>query len=512
MVLVVTALLAVLLLVIAPAIPFSSNILQRRLVDVLSERLDSHVELAGLELRVLPRFHVEGYGLQIRHQGRDDVPPLIKVDRLTVDAGFANLLRKHVNTVTLSGLEISIPPSNPTADDSRKGTGASTATKNTDAKAWVLDHLVSTDARLVIVPGVRDKPWRVWQIHELAMGSVAFDRPMPFKATLTNAVPPGEIRTNGSFGPWHSDAPGTTPVEGTFTFADADLSIFKGISGMLSAHGEFGGALSRLGVHGETDTANFTVSVGGHPVPLHADYHATVDATNGNTLLDRIDASFLQTSVVAKGGVVGTPGEQGRTVTLDVVMDKARIEDVLKLAVKTPKPPMTGAMKLRTKLILPPGDRDVAEKLKLDGQFEVETAKFTNIDIQRKMTELSHRSRGSDPGSNQSSVVSNFSGRFHLDGGTLSLSTLTFNMPGTQVELAGNYALRAETLNFKGTLRMDAKISQTQKGWKRYALKALDPVFAKKSGGGTDVPIKIAGQRDNPSFGLDMHALFKKRR
>ena len=50
-------------------------------------------------------------------------------------------------------------------------------------------------------------------------------------------------------------------------------------------------------------------------------------------------------------------------------MDKSRIEDMMKMAVKTPKPPMTGALQLTTKFLLPPGENDVVERLRLDGRF-----------------------------------------------------------------------------------------------------------------------------------------------
>jgi hypothetical protein len=147
----------------------------------------------------------------------------------------------------------------------------------------------------------------------------------------------------------------------------------------------------------------------------------------------------------------------------------------------------------------------------LDGQFEIATAKFTNLDIQKKVDELSRRSRGTGADTEQAgSVVSNFAGRFKLGGGTLALSTLMFNMPGTRVQLAGTYKLRPEILDFKGMLLMDAKISETQKGWKRFALKAIDPLFAKKGGGGSAIPIKIDGKRSDPSFGLDRGALLRR--
>jgi hypothetical protein len=111
------------------------------------------------------------------------------------------------------------------------------------------------------------------------MGAVFIDKPLAFSASLENAVPPGAIETSGTFGPWGREAPGQTPLEGTFTFEHADLGVFKGISGVLSAVGTF----ERIEVHGVTDTPDFTVKAGGHPMPLHATYDAIVDGTSGNT-------------------------------------------------------------------------------------------------------------------------------------------------------------------------------------------------------------------------------------
>ena len=57
------------------------------------------------------------------------------------------------------------------------------------------------DATLTIVPRNPNKRPKVWAIHALHMQSVAFDTPMPFQATLTNAIPPGEIRRVDRSGP-----------------------------------------------------------------------------------------------------------------------------------------------------------------------------------------------------------------------------------------------------------------------------------------------------------------------
>jgi hypothetical protein len=505
-----SAIVIALLFVLASAGPTLSEVLRRKLVTSLAEAFESEVEIAEVRVRWFPRLHADVRGLELRHKRRHDVPPLISVKQLTIDAGPGFLLRKHVDEVRLDGLEIQIPPK----DEERQP--ADDAARQPDrhdedryAKDIVIDRLISKDARLVIIPRKKNKAPKVWEIHALQMLSVAIDRSMPFEATLTNAVPPGEIVTTGNFGPWRAGDPGATQVDGRFTFARADLSFFKGISGILSARGEFGGTLGRLTVHGETDTPDFRVAVSGNPVPLHTVYHTIVDGTNGDTILERIDGSFLKTSLVAKGSVIDTPGKTGRTVTLDIVMDKARLEDVLRLAVKGPKAPMTGALKLTTKFVLPPGKRDVVDKLRLDGQFSIARATFTDLDIQKKIDELSHRGQGKPVADDRERVVSNFVGRFSLGDGTLRLKTLTFDTPGTSVRLAGTYGLQQEVMSFKGELIMDATISQTQTGWKRIVLKGIDPLF-KKDGHGAVIPIIIQGTRSNPSFGLDKGRVFKR--
>jgi hypothetical protein len=501
--------LIVVLFLIAARVPFSSETLRQQVVATLGERLDADVELKELHIRIFPRFHAHGIGLAIRDRRRRDVPPLISVKTFEIHADLVGLVRKHVAQVQLYGLEIDIPPEK----SGEAGTaGAARRAGTTEAaRDVIVDNLVSTDARLVIIPRKPGKEPKIWEIHKLHMRSVSFDRSMPFDATLTNAIPPGEIETSGNFGPWIAADPGATPLDGTFTFAHADLSVFDGISGILSAHGAFGGSLERIDIRGETETPHFTVAVSGHPVPLHTTYHAVVDGTKGDTILERIDGSFLKTSLLAKGSVVDMPGKVGRQVALDITMDDARVEDVLRLVVKSAKPPMIGALKLTTKFVLPPGDRDVVDKLRLDGQFSIARVQFTEINVQDKIDELSHRSRGKSPDAEQQHVVSDFKGRFRLGDGTLALPALTFATPGAAVSLAGSYALRPEMLDFSGTLRMDAKVSETQTGFKRILLKVVDPLF-KKDGGGSAIPIKVVGPRNSPSFGLDKGRVFQRGR
>ena len=78
---------------------------------------------------------------------------------------------------------------------------------------------------------------------------------MKYDAALTNAKPPGEILSKGTFGPWAAEEPGDTPVSGEYDFRDADLSVFKGIAGTLASTGDFDGSLSSLSVHGRAQSA-----------------------------------------------------------------------------------------------------------------------------------------------------------------------------------------------------------------------------------------------------------------
>ena len=108
-------------------------------------------------------------------------------------------------------------------------------------------------------------------------------------------------------------------------------------------------------------------------------------------------------------------------------------------------------------------------------------------------------------------VSSRFTGAFRLGSGTLAIPEVTFDVPGAAVRLAGKYDLVPETLDFQGTLFTDAKVSQMVKGYKSILLKIVDPLF-RREGGGASIPIKISGNRENPTFGLDKGRVFSHKR
>ena len=128
-------------------------------------------------------------------------------------------------------------------------------------------------------------------------------------------------------------------------------------------------------------------------MPLTAEFSAIVDGTNGDTLLDSVNATLGQSPVTARGGIVHMPDRKGRTVELDVTIDRGRLEDMLRLAIKGP-PDITGHLRLKTHLELPPGEASVPIRLHLKGDFQVAGARFTSDTVQAKIDELSRRARG----------------------------------------------------------------------------------------------------------------------
>ena len=498
-------------IVAAARIPFSSGILRDRLIDALEERLDVDAELKSLTVRFHPSFRAIGTGLTLRSKGRSDVPPLIEVRTFTVDANLSGLWRGQVSFVKLDGLRIQIPP-----DDDHVDTGYTPRThaprnsgQNEYLRQVVIRDLNAPDASLVVLRKDPSKPPRTWSMHLLHVRDVSVVSRMPFETVLTNAVPPGEIKAAGTFGPWQTEDPGRTPLDGAFTFDRADLSAFKGIAGTLSAGGNFLGTLDRIDITGHTETPDFLVSTGGHPVLLSTSYHAVVDATNGNTTLDPVNARFLNTSVTAKGGVYEEVPGNGRVIKLDLSIDSGRLEDIMRLAVPAPRAPMNGLLHLTTKFVIPPGTRDVVEKLQLDGRFSIEHGRFADADVQKKVNELSRRASGhvvEEPAAH--AVGSTFQGRFTLRDSRLALPTVTFDVPGALVELHGHYGVKQQDIAFDGNLYMDAKISQTVTGFKSLLLKAIDPWFRRN--GKTVVPLRISGSRADPKFGVNVGRVLRR--
>jgi hypothetical protein len=489
-----------------------SSTLRQLVIDTLSERLDSDVRLDSFSVDLFPTVDVRGEGLVVQLRGHADMPPLLKIRGFVMKGGLFGLVGRprRFRQITLDGLEINIPPGGSDFADHYNRAASPESADQPSSSPLHIEELESTDAVLRLIPRRAGKQPREFLIHRLTMQGVGVTQRMPFKAELTNPIPRGAISTEGRFGPWGRDVPSATPVEGTYVFRNADLSTIKGIGGILTSTGDFHGPLGRIEVAGETKTPDFQLKVAGNPMPLSTTFRAVVDGTDGDTYLKSVDAQLAKTAIAATGVIAGTPGVKGRTVQVDAKIADGRIEDLLRLSVKGQEPLLTGNLSLRSEFTLPPGHEDVVDRMRLKGSFDLSAAQFTSRTVRAKLGEMSARATGK-PDDVPSRVIGDLEGRFTVAGGALSLSGLKFQIPGAAVELDGTYGLRTEQLDFTGTLRMQATISEAAgDGALSVFLKIVDPLF-KKKGAGTVLPIRVRGTREQPKFGVDvMKALTPK--
>jgi hypothetical protein len=485
-------------------------ILKGRVIETLSARFDSHVELDRLDVSVIRGLEVSGNGLRIFPP--DDVvasgatEPLISLGHFTFHANLLGLFVKptHVGTVYVTDMAIQIPPR-----EMRQQ--AAPRTKKAAKIKIIVDEIVFDRSKLIIGTLKPGKDPKDFEMSRIVMRNVGPTHPWDYDATLVNAIPKGDIHAKGTFGPWVNESPGDSTVTGHYTFDHVDLNTIKGIGGMLSSVGEFSGQLNRIVVDGTTETPNFSLDTANHPVPLHTTFHAIVDGTSGDTYLQPVNARLGGSDFTCSGEVVNVKGK-GHVIDLDVNVPNGRIQDFLGLAVKTTPVVMTGQLQMKTKLHIHPGKESVSQKIGLKGGFTLQQIHFTNPEVEDKVDMLSLRAQGDpkDAKPGAADVHSQMVGQFVMEGGKLTFSRLDYSLPGAKVNLLGEYSLDGEKFEFNGKVRTDAKVSQmVASRWKSLLLKPVDPFF-KKDSAGAEIPVKVSGTKSAPKFGLDIGHKDKK--
>ena len=508
---------------------------RRRVIEVLSERFHARVELdtlhlslgnslrgewgvwgAGHGLRIWPPAEVEGVSVP-----GPPAQPLIELADFLFHAPLHYHSGEpiHIGLVRLRGLEIRLPPRSHMARVSL-GKGPSTKDQTTTAPADIRLQIDAVDCDGAHLELQTDKPGKLpleFAIRHFKVIDLLSGQPMHFEAQLTNPKPPGEIQSTGSFGPWNVSDPGESPLNGVYQFDHADLSVFKGIAGILSSTGRYKGTLRNIIADGATDTPDFRLSQFGNPMDLRTTFHARVDGTNGDTWLEPVEGTIGQSHFRAEGQIVRVlapgggekPQSIGHDIALKVTVNGARLEDFLHLASRTANPIVTGDVSVDAFLHIPPGPVPVHEKMAITGRFLLDNAEFTSAGVQNGIRELSLRGLGKThelKAYEPNQVRSQMQGDFQLGGGRLKLPSFTYTVPGANIDLHGTYFIKDDTLDFTGVARLQATVSQAVGGWKGMLLKPADPFF-KKDGAGTQIPIYIAGTRDKPHFGLDTHHL-----
>jgi len=179
-------------------------------------------------------------------------------------------------------------------------------------------------------------------------------------------------------------------------------------------------------------------------------------------------------------------------------MPSGNLRDLLTLAMKGP-PFMEGRISLKTRIDIPPLSGKVSKKLHLDGTFQISQSRFLRSKIQDRIDALSRRGQGKPRDEEIVEVPSGMAGAFKLENEIITFNPISFAVPGAGVDLTGSYNLKKEDVDFHGTLKLQAKVSQTMTGWKRWVLKPVDPFFSKQ-GAGTFLHIQVTGTSKDPKF------------
>ena len=457
----------------------------------LREASDSQVEVRAFRQRVFPFPGCVLEGLVFRH-GPAQGKPLITIEKVTIRGSYLGLLQMRVSRITAEGMRVLIPAF---------GTGAPF---HTTPSKITIDELVANGAAVEFAFHNPDKQPLRFDIHEASLRDVGWKGPLSYRMKVHNPEPPGEVSVKGKFGVWNRSDAGETTISGDYTFEQADLSVYKGIAGTLSSTGKFQGSLGHIDISGKTDTPDFEVKSGRHPVRLTTEFTAYVDATRGDTFLKHVTANFWKTRIEAEGSIAKSSGGKGKTALIDLRSNNARIEDILRLFVKADRAPMSGSVALQARAEIPPGKESFLKKVKLRGGFGIDSGTFSKPSTQEGVNKLSAGARGEKDPADPETVLTDLTGQVNLVGGTSTFSDLSFSVPGAAARMHGTYNLLNHKIDLHGQMQVDSKISNTTSGAKALLLKAIEPFFKKKKKGEI-VPVQISGTYEHPTFGLDLN-------
>jgi hypothetical protein len=538
------AALVVLAAAVSVVLHRAEPLMRAQIVSELEQQFHSRVELESFSVSLTGGLRAEGKGLRVWPPSEVNgvtVPaassgePLISLDdfRFRAPLHYSPGERIHISVVQLKGLTVNVPSkSRFTHAKKEEDEGADKSKVGKALIKFDVGSIVCNDVNLVLET---DKPGKLpleFAIATLKLTDIQAGGMMKYAANLTNARPVGTILTKGTFGPWTVEDPGESPITGEYNFKNANLADFKGIAGTMDSTGKYTGTLRNLTVDGVTDMPDFQLTHFGSPLPLHTEFHAKVDGTNGDTWLEPVTATLGQSHFTVQGEIVrtaeiGSKGSKpdpaaaengpdakngaatlikGHDISLNVNVPKGRMEDFMRLTSKSGTPLMTGWLTMTASIEIPPGKQPAHQRIRLKGKFSLDDALFTSATIESKIDDLSLRGQGDpklakNPG-DAAGVHSAMAGDFTMAGGVITLPNLTYTVPGADIDLSGTYGVEGGTLNFAGTAKMQATVSQMLGGWKGFLAKPIDGFF-KKDGAGTEVPVHIEGTRDHPTFGVD---------
>jgi hypothetical protein len=474
-------------------------------IRTLEHRLHCKVEIDQLHLSLSQGVEVSGSGLRIESiestEGQAHLAvsgvPMLTVEGFHLRTTLAKLILQRPNSIEASvhGVVVTIPPA------------AYSASKDSDFRSVessvsMLHSVAATDARLILETGLPHKPPIEFDFREITLTGTGRNKPFAFYAVAVEPPPFGIVHATGHLGPWSARAPRQTPVDGAFRVDRVDMAAEPGLRGTLA---RFAGTIGFLTGDATADSPDFALDIGAHPVPLHAQVHLAVDHSTGDVTFNPATIHFLHTTAVATGTLSKTLGIPGHNTDLNIAIEQGREEDILTLLSKT-KPLIDGALTFHGRLSVPPGTGSVSVKSRVTGMATIRSVIWNDPKLQQFVDSLSLRAQAEPKAAKAAPPIAPASLTEDVDihDGILHATHIVYTLPpGATIVMDGTYPLTSDRLNFHGVARTAAKASEMTTGIKSLLLKPIDPMLG-KHGAGTEVPVRLTGDKTAPKFGLDL--------
>jgi hypothetical protein len=454
------------------------------------EQTGSRVEIGSFETKWFPpRFTARG----VKISRSDGV--VLSIGSAAVSATYTGLLRNPRRFNDLEARDVNLAMPAKRLKEMSAGNPA----------GFAISHVHITSAAIDFTSDEPARPPFQLVIHSLTIEDLAADSRSRFNIALHISKPSGDVRSEGSFGPFNRTDPLGTPVSGSFTFARADISIRKAIAGMLSASGEYRGPLRAISCKGTADAPFFQVVGSSNAVHLSSRFDVTVNARNGDVALNQVISHFNGTTISAAGTISHQSYAPGKVATIDVDVSNGRVEDLLLLFTRNKTAAMKGLIAMRARFTIPPGPEAFLRRLGIRGKFSIRDAYFSNATTQAAIDRLSSSARGEpkpakseEPALTTAEVDGEAS---DPGGGIVHLTGIEFHLPGTSGQMDGTFGLQRKTLRFEGNFETQGKLAATTYGSKSAILKLITPLWHKRQGR-RSVPFDITGTAARPHFRL----------
>jgi hypothetical protein len=473
----------------------------REVHPLLEHTFRSKVQVKRFHRTYFPHPGYVAEGVTFYRHGDLQIPPLATLDRMTVVGTWTNLVfhPHELYEIRLGGLHVQIPPPGTQARklDFEGGVVASSqqtiAIETVVADGTTLDFLGDDGA-----PPVRLQ-FPSLQVHNVHQG-----QPLSFFARVLIPKPQGTVLARGSIGPFRSNDYGATPLSGTYSLQNADLSQVHGIAGHASASGSYTGTFSGIKTLGQVAIPDFRAA-SAHIVPLEAAYRVLVNGTNGDVEIQDTEVRTGKNLITASGSVVGKPNK----VNLTIATKDSRVQDLLKI-IEQEEPSVLGRVSFHAAVHLNNGPEKFLQRLDLKGEISLAQVSFAKPDRQHDMNAFAARVQKDPPSDSKSDpaqVTAAASSLTTFHEGTAYFPDVHVTLPGADAHLHGTFNLLDTRIHFSGKANLQRDISRAATGWKSALLKPLIPFYRHKDAGAV-VSIAVTGTAKQPK--LEQNVLHDK--